>query len=225
MAFPGGLGARVFIMVLLTAASCGRPAGPADGSGSPTATESPSPTSSPSAAPSIELRTDGLGAVEFGRPMEEAFPILVELLGPPVDEIRVHGDLPYGYGDLDSTVRRVDFGGLYAVFGDWETPYRDDGRMHLIGWGAFERRTANGTRPATPEGITMGASVAELRAAFGPSLDLTVEEGCGGAWWYFWVASESPYDLLVSLTGPPTDTASRLDGMTAGAQREGFVTC
>jgi len=46
--------------------------------------------------------------------MVDALPLLVGALGGPVDEIREHGDLPYGYGDLDSTVRRVGFGGLYV---------------------------------------------------------------------------------------------------------------
>ena len=89
----------------LVGASCG---GDSDGGTSPSAARS----SSTPPVTAVELRTDGLALVAFGDPMVDALPLLVGALGGPVDEIREHGDLPYGYGDLDSTVRRVGFGVL-----------------------------------------------------------------------------------------------------------------
>jgi hypothetical protein len=169
----------------------------------------------------LELRTDGLALVAFGDPMQDALPVLVGALGEPVEEIREHGDLPYGYGDLDSTVRRVDFGGLYVVFGDWSSPYRDDGVMHTLGWGASEASTASGTALRTPEGIGVGSSVADLRTAM-PSVDLTVDEGCTGPPWYFWAG---PGSYLVSLSASPAEDGALVVGLFAGEQREGFATC
>jgi hypothetical protein len=94
----------------------------------------------------LELRTDGLGEFTFGDPMTTVFLGLVELLGEPVIDDRMHGDLPLGFGGEDSTARVVDFGGLRVVFGDWPTPYRDDRVMHVLAWGAGARRSESGTR-------------------------------------------------------------------------------
>ena len=222
-----GIWALVMMMAVV-GLSCGQatererlpvPTGSRSGIESPSVMESPSTTQSMSPARAVQLRTNGLGLARFGEPMVDIFPLLVEILGPPVDEIRMHGDMPYGYGDMDSTVRRVDFGGLYAVFGDWDTHYRDDGVMHLAGWGASERRTANGTVLSTPEGIAVGASVADLEEALGPSLDLSVHEGCTGPPWYFVAGS----GLVVNLTGSPSDPGSRLAALSARVQREGWA--
>ena len=216
------------VMMAVVGSSCGQatergqspvPTGSPSATESPIVMESPSTTQSTSPVRAIRLRTNGLGLARFGEPMVDVFPLLVEILGPPVDEIRMHGDLPYGYGGMDPTVRRVDFGGLYAVFGNWDTPYRDDGVMHLAGWGASERRTANGTVLPTPEGIAVGASVADLEEALGPSLDLSVHEGCTGPPWYFVAGS----GLVVNLTGSPSDPGSRLAALSARVQREGWA--
>jgi len=202
----------------LVGASCG---GDADLGGSPTGSTGVTGSPSPTPVAAVELDTDGLALVAFGTSMDDALPMLVGALGEPVDEIREQGDLPFGYGDLDSTVRRVDFGGLYVVFGDWRSPYRDDGVMHTLGWGASEAATASGTPLWTPEGIGVGSSVAELRTAL-PSVDLTVDEGCTGPPWYFW---SGPGSYLVSLSASPAEDGARVVGLFAGEQREGFATC
>ena len=219
MASRTAIGTRVLAAVLLLA-GVGCEDGDADGS--PSAPASSAPTSaSPTSAAALELRVDGLGLVAFGDPMRDALPVLVDALGPPISEIREHGDLPYGYGGMDATVRRLDFGGLYVVFGDWSTPYRDAGAMHVLGWGATAAVSGTGTQLETPEGMGVGSSVTDLREAM-PSIDLTVDQGCGGPPWYFWAG---PRSYLVSLSASPSQTDARVVGLFAGEQREGFVTC
>jgi hypothetical protein len=157
--------------------------------------------------------------------MTEVLPALVAILGKPVDDAQMHGDLPLGYDGMNSTARSLDFGGLVVVFGDW-ADYADAGTMHLVGWGASGRRTANGTRLATPDGIRSGSTVADLEAAFGSSLHLphVDQPGCGGPPWYFAV-NPDVLDLIGSLTAPPSDPEARVDGLGAGSQREGWIPC
>lgn len=120
---------------MLVAVSCGQVANREHG-----------PERSPSTAPGIapmpgivELRPDGLADFAFGRPMVEVLPGLVGLLGEPREDIRMHGDIPFGYGGMETTARVVTFDGLEVVFHDWSGYFRDDGVMHLVAWGAEGR--------------------------------------------------------------------------------------
>ena len=185
--------------------------------------ESPSPIELPSPAPRglIELRRDGLGVVSFGEPMRVVLPLLMELLGPPTDAQRIHGDMPLGYDGMNSTARWVYFDDLRLLFGDWAES-GEEGVMHLVGWDAGGRRTTNGTVLETAEGIRIGSSVADLQAAYGSSLHLPEPNpwGCEGPPWYFGVDPD-PLAFLGTLTGSPTDAEARVGGLHAGSLREG----
>jgi hypothetical protein len=150
----------------------------------------------------LELRTDGLGEFTFGDPMTTVFPGLVELLGEPMTDDRMHGDLPLGFGGEDSTARVVDFGGLRVVFGDWPTPYRDDRVMHVLAWGAGARRSENGTRLVSSDGVVVGATVSDLEAEFDPGLELP-PDWCGGPVWYFEAHTAGGAQLIGSLAAHP----------------------
>jgi hypothetical protein len=144
---------------------------------------------------------DGLGAFSFGDPMTKVLPWLLALLGEPVTDDRMHGDLPLGYSCVDCTARVVDFGGLRVVFGDWSTSHRDDGVMYVLSWNVGARRSRNGTRLASAEGIAIGATVIDLETALGevsfpPSW-------CGGPVWYFEGSGESGDPLIGSLATRP----------------------
>jgi len=175
----------------LVAAACGRTTTPASvpsstAAPSPTPSLSPSAVLSPGVSPSrsveptwstnaairLELRTDGLGEFSFGDPMPRVFSELVGLLGEPDGDVRMHGDMPMGWGGMDTVVRIVDFEGLRVVFDDWEGYFRDDGVMHLVSWGVDARRASGGVRLVTAEEISVGANVVDLQEAFGASLNL-----------------------------------------------------
>jgi hypothetical protein len=146
----------------------------------------------------LEVHLDGPDGFAFGDAMTMVVPALIELLGAPIEDVRMHGDLPLGFGGADSTARTVDFGGLELVFGDWPTPYRDDGVMHLVAWGISARRTASGTRLLTRVGVDVGSSVAGLRDAFDSELELP-PPWCHGPVWYFAVGPDDGAQLIGGL--------------------------
>ncbi len=234
---PGILARGLGIALVLAAAACGRAVEPAPGrtstlADSPSSAESASPAApAEPASPSrtIVVEPNGLDVASFGRPMNEVVPLLVGLLGSPVYDDRMHGDLPLGYLGMGSTARRLDFGGLYVVFGDWPTRYRDDGVLHLLGWGVTRRRTENGARLVTGEGVSVGARTSRLEAVFGSSLELP-PGWCGGPVWYFVAGSDQDSQLVGSLAVRPYgatrstwSTASvdaRVSWLSAGEQQE-----
>ena len=222
---------------LLVAGSCtsdGPGSSSPSPSASPNATLTPGPTESPSAsvAPSpsvepapevLELRRDGLGGSSFGDPAAAVAADLEALLGPPVEDLRRHGDLPLGFGDVDTTTRRLAWPGLHVLFQDWEGYYRDDGALHLIGWVASDT-TTKGIELRTPEGIAVGSTTDALREAYGQELDLQRAE-CWGRVSFFWVGSDPLAQLRGSLNGFPKDPDALVTRLDAGAPAEGVAVC
>ncbi|MGB5756434.1 MAG: hypothetical protein WBM50_05925 [Acidimicrobiales bacterium] len=110
----------------------------------------------------------------------------------------------------------MSFGQLTVIISDGAY-YRDDGVMYFAGW------SLDGTGPselATPQGITLGSTIDELRTAFGDQLRLPSgpadADACGGAWSF----GVGPSDLGFEgeLSGPPTDGSSSVTRLAAGAQ-------
>lgn len=175
-------------------------------SGSAAATESPAPASDQL------LVSDGLGDVRFGLLAEEALPPLIGVLGrQPDDESTITGVMPGGFGG--TTARFVEFGPLTVIFNDGQY-FRDDGEMHFVGWMLM------GTGPpgwVTPQGITVGSTVDDLRAAFGDELRLSpAPSECTGTHVFEVGPTELGYEG--ELDGPPTDGASSVTRLAAGAQ-------
>ncbi|MDH3296568.1 MAG: hypothetical protein OER95_19780 [Acidimicrobiia bacterium] len=176
-------------------------------------------TSASSTVPSpptgdLVLRSDGLGVVAFGEPLETALPALTNAVGiQPTADSTSTGVMPQGFGG--TTVRFVSFGQLTVIFSDGGY-YRDDGVMYFAGWSLGGPGQANW---ATPQGITIGSTVDDLRTAFGDQLRLfpASEDGCGVIRDGF---SVGPTDLGFEgqLNGPPTDTQSSVTRLAAGAQ-------
>ena len=127
----------------------------------------------------LVLRHDGLGVVTFGEPADSAVVLLIERLGAPSSEwqFTLPGPpdggcrLATGYG-CDGYFRSLSWDqlGLAVVLID-NSPYRDDGAPHFAGWAYWER--AGGLRLATPEGIGIGATVADLEAIYADQLLLS----------------------------------------------------
>ena len=177
-------------------------------------------TSTETLAPAtgVSLLDNGLGVVSFGEPADSAVSLLIEAVGSqPTGESTITGVMPGGYGG--TTARFVEFGQLSVILSDGQY-YRDDGVMHFAGW------TLSGTGSselATPEGITLGSTADDLRAAFGERAHLPEQlDECTGAW-VFTVGevvpatSERQVELWGVLDGPPTGSAS-VTLLSAGAQ-------
>jgi hypothetical protein len=178
---------------------------------SPAATSTPS-TVEPSPTVGLVLRSDGLGVAGFGEPVDTALPELTSAVGsPPTGDSTTTGEMPQGFGG--TAVRFVVFGRLTVIFSDGDY-YRDDGVMHFAGW------TLAGTDPselATPEGITLGSTVDDLRTAFGDQLRLPpTPDECSGDWLFGVGPSELGFEG--ALSGPPTDGSSSVTRLSAGAQ-------
>ncbi len=161
----------------------------------------------------LVLRSDGLGVVAFGEPLETALPALTKAVGSqPTADSTTTGVMPQGFGG--STVRFVSFGQLTVIFSDGGY-YRDDGVMYFAGWSLGGPGQASW---ATPQGITIGSTVDDLRTAYGDQLRLppAPDECAGGAWTF----SVGPTALGFEgeLSGPPTDTLSTVTRLAAGAQ-------
>ena len=234
---PGTVLRALAVGALLVTGSC-----TSEGSGSPSSSPSaspnaaltPSPSQSPSAtvaqSPSVEpapevleLRSDGLGGSSFGDPVAEVVAGLEALLGPPVEDQRRHGDMPLGFGGVDTTTRRLAWPGLDVLFQDWEGYYRDDGVLHLIGWVVSDPAT-RGIELRTPEGIAVGSPIVSLREAYGSELDVQRAE-CWGRVSFFWVGSGPLDQLGGSLNGFPKDPDALVTRLDAGAPKEGVAVC
>ena len=198
---------------MLVVAACGVTDGDETVSSAPTSTQ---PTSSEVAPPvgDVSLLPTGLGVTSFGEPVDTALPLLEEALGrQPTSDRTETGDLPGGYGGRNTTVRFIDFNGLSLVFTSWPY-YRDDGVVHLIAWGASG--TGAGELSA-PEGIRPGSTVDDLRAAYGDELSLPDEpDECTGLWHF--VVGPTINGLHGTLDGPPSDPATSVTAIGAGAQ-------
>ncbi len=172
-----------------------------------------STTTSTAATGSRLLVHDGLGDVPFGVVEAEALPRLIGVLGQqPDDEMTITGEMPGGFGG--TAVRFVDFGPLTVIFNDSQYAFRDDGEMHFAGW------VLGAPGPpgwVTPQGITVGSSVDELRAAFGDQLSLpSAPAECTGTW--IFGVGPGYVGFEGELSGPPGDAGSRVTSLAAGAQ-------
>jgi hypothetical protein len=145
-----------------------------------------SPTTRPTdddEGPPVVLRGDGLGAEAFGAPVDEVIVALTLRWAPPDSDTGWVGaqdpSFPFP-GCPGSQVRAVEWRGFWVLFSDGPTPHGPSGRRHFFTWYylAPDRRAPGadpgGNRPAlrTPEGISVAATVADLRRAYGERLEL-----------------------------------------------------
>jgi hypothetical protein len=162
-------------------ASCGGGQDAETATGQPGSTTTPETTAGPDSEATstgeptgqgITLRGDGLGIVSFGQPADEVLAILERVIGSPPSDQGAEADWIefVGWSEL----------GLYVGF---DTPMSSEftGESRLLGWDAFG--PVGGPRPTTAEGVGVGSTLAELRAAYGDRLDVATEpDECAGDW-------------------------------------------
>ncbi|MDP9452792.1 MAG: hypothetical protein M3P97_05275 [Actinomycetota bacterium] len=161
-----------------------------------TSTEEPS-SAAPAVASELVLGPEGLGAVAFGDPAGEVVAELARLLGPPVD------DAPLASCPTGEVDRLVQFGGLTVLLGG------PDGAPRFVGWD-LEPGSGPAASLVTAEGVGIGATLAELRAAYGSRLVLTEGPFAPG----FGVGARAPGRLSGTLTG--TGAADTVATLSAG---------
>src|SRR6266498_3676527 len=125
--------------------------------------------------PQRVLLTDrGLaGIAAFGDPMDRVLAALGERLGPPDEQVtnennpagNIFGVCPGGGN------RYVRWGRLWVLFTDGQSSY-GQGRWHLFAFYVKGEQVSGRPDPATQRGIHIGSTVAELRHAYGPRVQI-----------------------------------------------------
>jgi hypothetical protein len=129
--------------------------------------------SSPAADDAIVLGRDGLGAIRFGAPADEAIAAATAVLGP--------ADTDSGWVDplsisacAGTVARVVSWGDLQLYLSD-ESGVASDGRhLFAYSYGSVADLETTPEGLATPEGIGLGTAVEFLKAAYP---DVVIEEG------------------------------------------------
>jgi hypothetical protein len=115
----------------------------------------------------LVLRQDGLGDASFGVDVEEVIDYIRSIVGAPTSDSG-WADPFSAFGVCPGTeVRGVTWGDLLVLFSDESLVAT--GRRHFFSYTygpAFIDGTPRPPAMRTPEGITVGSTVAELRAAY-----------------------------------------------------------
>jgi hypothetical protein len=167
-----------------------------DGSSSEAA---PATTTTADEGPPIVLRGDGLGALPFGAPVDEVIAGLTLRWAPPTSDTGWIQAASSPYGVCPGTeMRAVGWRGFSVLFSDGPTPHGPAGQRHFFSWeyevddptryvGGHPRTPGpapdeGGSRPPlhTESAISVGATVAQLRQAYGSRLELSDESGDAG---------------------------------------------
>lgn len=181
-----------------------------------TATTSVAPPSTTTTT-GLVLRTDGLGAVSFGDPVDAVMAILSELLGPPDwEEVQVAAD-------TDLSVRwgedRAEF--LYLQFTDWD--YFDsvpDPPQSMPEGPILHYYLTRSDLLATEGGITVGSTVGELKAAY-PDVRFSSTCAAESVREFHLDPPEGWFHLPMwgYLDGEPTDNSTRVEYIGSGWDR------
>jgi hypothetical protein len=131
--------------------------------------------------PPVVLEGVGIGAFRFGAAPDEVIAGLTLRWGPPDGDTGWIAPGASPYGDCPGTVvRGVDWRGFTVLFSDGATPLGQAGTRHFFTWiyqvGDQARPAADrgGNRPRlqTANGVSVGATVTALQAAWGEALEL-----------------------------------------------------
>jgi len=167
----------------------------------------PGPVAIP-AHPAVLLRSDGLGATAFGDVPEYTVAALGAELGAPSRDTTEPAFSSFGTCP-GTSLRAVEWGGLAVLITDGDSAYGIEGGPHFF---AYLYRLDDSLALATGEGIGLGSTVADLRAAYGTALRVNPEQGSLGA--SFEVGPYGPGGLYGLLDG--TADTSTVTEIAAG---------
>jgi hypothetical protein len=146
-----------------------------------TVATAPPKAAPPGEGPPVVLEGDGIGAFIFGADPDQVIAGLTLRWGPPDGDSGwiAAGSSPYG-ACPGTVVRGVNWRGFTALFSDGATPRGQAGTRHFFTWEyqvddpAHPAPDRGGNRPPlrTPAGISVGATVKALQAAYGDALEL-----------------------------------------------------
>jgi hypothetical protein len=175
----------------------------------PTTSRAEPTTTLPPVQGQLVLGVRGLGPATFGQPADQVVAALRAVLGRPDEDRRWDQRKQQLFGVCPGSNHRfVRWGKLSVLFADGDTGQGNAGRQHFFAWYA-EAPKAAGKRLATPEGVTVGSTTAQVRAAYGDRATLWGAEG--GLPAGFRVGSPQDFELFGWLTDPgPRGTVTML---------------
>lgn len=145
-------------------------------SGGPVVRESAVAAPAGSAPGRVELRADGLGIVAFGMAPDAVVAALTDRWGRPDLDTGWEPGATSRYGSCPGRSRGVEWNKLFVLFSDGDTGLAPAGQAHFFAWmyGAPGERTYRGqpTGLSTPDGLSSGSTLADLRRIYGSRLDL-----------------------------------------------------
>jgi len=131
--------------------------------------------------PAVVLKGDGIGAFLFGADTDQVIAGLTLRWGPPDGDSGWVAASSSPYGPCPGTVvRGVNWRGFTVLFSDGATPRGPTGTRHFFTWEyqvadpAHPAPDKGGNRPPlkTAAGVSVGATVTALQAAYGNRLEL-----------------------------------------------------
>jgi hypothetical protein len=153
--------------------------------GGPAATTAPATSATTAPAddegPPVILKGDGIGAFLFGANPDQVLAGLTLRWGPPDGDSGWIAPRSSPYGPCPGTVvRGVNWRGFTVLFSDGATPRGPAGTRHFFTWEYqvddldHPAPDRGGNRPAlkTAGGVSVGAAVKALQAAYGDRLEL-----------------------------------------------------
>jgi hypothetical protein len=141
----------------------------------------PGPATTAGEGPPVVLKGDGVGAFIFGADPDQVIAGLTLRWGPPDGDSGWIAAPTSPYGPCPgNVVRGVNWRGFTVLFSDGATPRGQAGTRHFFTWEyqvdnqAHPAPDKGGNRPPlkTVKGISVGATVQALKAAYGDPLEL-----------------------------------------------------
>ena len=123
-------------------------------------------TTSPPEDTPVALSPTGVGPLQFGSAPDDAVEFLTAVLGLPTYDSGWESSFSE-FGTCPGTqVRGVRFGPLTVLFSDGPTSYGPAGTPHFFSWSYSAFDTPDLFGLTTPQGLGLGASVAEVETVY-----------------------------------------------------------